>query len=166
MISEIFSVDSLLWSCLWQSTIFVGIGLGGSFILRHRSSRAHQVLFLSIIAAVIVPLMSILVKHLELGMFVADPAVIQPQAEDSMPVIDHEASGLISSLDIEHEPGPVEEHLPLAVSGSQSAEFPWRSVVLGGWIAASLILGARLLVMFVLGVRLLGLALPLECEKI
>ncbi len=71
MIRELFLSDFPLSSCVWQSTIFLVVGLVSSFILRHRSARAHQVLFLAMIAAVIVPIMSILVKHYELGLFVA-----------------------------------------------------------------------------------------------
>ena len=71
MISEVFSAETFFWSCLWQSTIFIAAGLLGSFILRHRSARAHQVLLLAIIAAVALPVISLLVKHYELGMFEA-----------------------------------------------------------------------------------------------
>jgi beta-lactamase regulating signal transducer with metallopeptidase domain/Leucine-rich repeat (LRR) protein len=166
MIRELFLSDFPLSSCVWQSTIFLVVGLVSSFILRHRSSRAHQVLFLAMMAAVIVPIMSILVKHYELGMFVAEPVVIQSRAEDVGRVGNYGAPGIISAENIEHKPGTIEKDLPSAMAGSESARFPWRSVVLYGWIAASLILAARLLVTFVLGVRLLGRALPLQCEKI
>ena len=156
MIRELFLSDFPLSSCVWQSTIFIVVGLVGSFILRHRSSRAHQVLFLAMIAAVIVPIMSILVKHYELGVFVAEPVVIQSQPENQV----------IPAENIEHNPGLTEKNLPPAITGSEIAEFPWRSAVLYVWIAASLILAARLLLTFALGVRLLGRALPLKCGRI
>ena len=44
-----------VWSCIWQSTVLVGAGLIGSFILRHRAARAHHILLLSMIAAVVGP---------------------------------------------------------------------------------------------------------------
>jgi len=166
MIRELFLGDFLLSSCVWQSTIFIMVGLVGSFILRHRSSRAHQVLFLAMIAAVIVPIMSILVKHYELGMFVAEPVAIQSPAEDLTGGSNYGAPGIISAENIEHNPGLIEKDLPSALAGSESAEFPLRSIVLYGWLAASLILATRLLVTFVLGVRLLGRALPLDCQRI
>jgi len=159
MIREIFLSDSLLWGCVWQSTIFLVVGLVVSFILRHRSSRAHQVLFLAMMAAVIVPIMRILVKHYEMGVFVAEPVVIQSPAEDW-------ATASISAEDIEHKPGPIEEILPSTMAVSESAKVPWRSVVLCGWIVASLILAIRLFITFMLGVRLLGRALPLDCQRI
>jgi len=166
MIRELFLGDFPLSSCVWQSTIFLVVGLVGSFILRHRSARAHQVLFLAMIAAVIVPIMSILVKHYELGMFVAEPVVIQSRAEDVGRVGNFGAPGIISTEDIEHKPGTIEKDLPPATLASETTKFPWRSVVLYGWITASLILAARLLLTFALGVRLLKRALPLQCEKI
>ncbi|HUU20801.1 MAG TPA: ankyrin repeat domain-containing protein [Sedimentisphaerales bacterium] len=166
MIGEIFLRGFSLSSCIWQSTIFIVAGLVGSFILRHRSSRAHQVLFLAMIAAVIVPIMSILVKHYELGVFVAEPVAIQSPAEDLTRGSNYGAPGIISAENFEHNPGLIEKDLPSAMAGSESAEFPWRSVILYVWIAASLILFARLLITFMLGVRLLGRALPLECERI
>jgi len=112
MIRELFLSDFSLSSCVWQSTIFLVVGLVGSFILRHRSARAHQVLFLAMIAAVIVPIMSILVKHYELGMFVAEPVVIQSRAEDVGRVGNFGAPGIISTEDIEHKPGTIEKDLP------------------------------------------------------
>ncbi len=166
MIRELFLSDFSLSSCVWQSTIFIVVGLVSSFILRHRSSRAHQVLFLAMMAAVIVPIMSILVKHYELGMFVAEPVVIQSRAEDVGRVGNFGEPGIISAEEIEHKPGAIEEILPSTMAVSESAEFPWRSVVLYGWITASLILATRLLVTFVLGARLLGRALPLDCQRI
>jgi len=166
MIREIFLRDVSLSSCVWQSTIFIVVGLVSSFILRHRSSRAHQVLFLSMIAAVIVPIMSILVKHYELGLFVAEPVAIQSPAKDLTGGSNYGAPGIISAENIEHNPGLIEKDLPSALAGSERAKLPWRSVVLCGWIVASLILAARLLVTFVLGVRLLGRALPLDCQRI
>lgn len=166
MIRELFLSDFSLSSCILQSTIFIVVGLVVSFILRHRSSRAHQVLFLAMIAAVIVPIMSILVKHYELGVFVAEPVVIQSSAEDWATASDYGASGVISAENIEHKPGPIEEILPSTMAVSESAKFPWRLVVLYAWIAVSLILATRLLVTFVLGVRLLGRALPLDCHRI
>jgi len=166
MIRELFLGDVSLSNFVWQSMIFIMVGLVSSFILRHRSSRAHQVLFLAMIAAVIVPILSILVKHYELGMFVAEPVVIQPQSEDSATANNYEASGLFSAENIEHKPAPIEETAVLAMPGSQSTKFSWHSVLLSGWIATSLILAARLLATFILGVRLLSHAPPLDCKRI
>jgi len=163
MTSEIFSAESFLWSCLWQSTIFLVTGLLASFLLRRHSARAHRVLFLAMIAAVIVPTASLLVKHYELGVFVAEPAIIQPLTENRAI---YETTGIISNEAIERSPNPINENLYSAPAVSGTAKFPWRSALLYAWIAASLILAVRLLVTFVLGARLLRRALPLNSDKI
>ncbi len=163
MTGQIFSAESFLWSCLWQSTIFIVAGLLGSFLLRRHSARAHRVLFLAMIAAVIVPAASLLVKHYELGLFVAEPAVIQPPIENRAI---HEATGIISNKAPELSLAPINQDMRTAITSSGTAKFPWAAVLLCAWIAASLILAARLLVTFVLGARLLGRAMPLDCREI
>ncbi|MHC4595535.1 MAG: M56 family metallopeptidase [Planctomycetota bacterium] len=165
MIGELFSQSTLLWNCAWQSTACVVLGLASSYVLRRRPGRAHQVLFLSMIAAVIVPIMSILVKHYELGLFVAEPVVLQSQPQDRPTASNYGAHGIIPVENIEHKPAPIGENSAPVMAGSQSAKFPWRSVVLSVWITASSILATRLLVTFVLGVRLLSRATPLGCER-
>jgi hypothetical protein len=42
MIRELFLGDFSLSSCVWQSTIFLVVGLVSSFILKHRSARAQE----------------------------------------------------------------------------------------------------------------------------
>jgi beta-lactamase regulating signal transducer with metallopeptidase domain len=163
MISEIFSAESFFWSGIWQSTVFIAAGLLGSFIIRHRSARAHQVLLLAIIAAVIVPIMSILVKHYELGLFTARLALIQPQPEDQ---IIYDTTEITSVENIEHKSGTVEKDLTSVINASESTKFPLRSVILYGWLITSLILTARLLITFILGARLLARAIPLDCDRI
>jgi beta-lactamase regulating signal transducer with metallopeptidase domain len=121
------------------------------------------VLFLAMIAAVIVPSVSILVKHYELGIFVAEPAAIQPPIDDRAI---YETTGTFSNEAIERSLTPINKDLHSAMAVSKAAKFPWRSALIYAWIAASLILTARLLVTFVLGVRLLGRALPLNSDKI
>jgi len=144
--------------------LLVVVGLAASFLLRRRSSRAHQILLLSIVAAVIVPAISALVKHCELGVFVAEPVVVQSQLEDQTVAGDYSSFGPVAE-DFVYEPGPIEVGSPPVTAGSQSAPIPWACIALYGWIAASLLLAIRLLVTFVLGVRLLGRAQPLDCAK-
>jgi beta-lactamase regulating signal transducer with metallopeptidase domain len=163
MTGEIFPAESFLWSCLWQSTIFLAAGMLGSFILWRCSARAHRVLLLAMMAAVIVPGASILVKYYELGMFIAKPAVNQAPVESN---IIHEATGIIPEETIEHSPALVNQDSHQAMTGSGTAKFPWRSALSYAWIAASLVLVIRLLVTFVLGVRLLRRAMPFDHEKI
>jgi beta-lactamase regulating signal transducer with metallopeptidase domain len=163
MTGEIFSAESFVWSCLWQSTIFLVTGLSGGFLLRRRSARAHRLLFLAMMAAIIVPAASIFVKHYDLGMFTAKPPVIQPMSESH---VIHETTGIISSNVTKSSPAPINRDSHPIMTGSNTVEFPWRSALLYVWIAASLILVVRLIVTFVLGVRLLRRAVPLDCDKI
>jgi len=69
MIRTLLLPNVSLWGCLWQSTLFAILGLAGSFLLRRRPARAHQVLLLAVMAAVLVPVLSGVVRHFNLGIF-------------------------------------------------------------------------------------------------
>ncbi len=166
MTSEIFSANFSLWVCAWQSTIFLVAGLLGSFLLWRHSARAHQVLLLSMIAAVIAPVASALVKRYELGVFAAKPPVIESPSERWVTSDSRGATGIVATEDVERDPASVSEVTSLSVSVSRAAKFPWRFVLLCGWVAANSILAVRLLASFILGVRLLGRAMPLSCDRI
>ncbi|MDH4240325.1 MAG: hypothetical protein OEW48_12250, partial [Phycisphaerae bacterium] len=77
----IASENAFLWSYLWQSTAFITAGLAISFAFRRRPCRAHHVLLLSIIAAVIVPIGTASVKHFGLGLFAGEPVKIRRPVE-------------------------------------------------------------------------------------
>jgi hypothetical protein len=81
MISELFLDSTFLWGCVWQSTSFALVGLIGSFLLRRRPARASQVLLMALIAAVTVPTMGALVRHFELGVFVAEPIRLEVERQ-------------------------------------------------------------------------------------
>jgi beta-lactamase regulating signal transducer with metallopeptidase domain len=163
MTGEILSAGYFLWSCLWQSTIFLIAGLLVSFLLRRHSAKAHRVLLLAMIAAIIVPAARILVKHYDLGIFIAKPAIIQPPSEFH---VIHEATDVIPDESIEHSPASINRDSSSATTGSDALKFPRPSVLLYAWIAVSLILIVRLLVTFIIGTRLLRRAMPLDCDKI
>lgn len=166
MISEIFSTEPFFWTCLWQSTIFIVAGLLGSFILRRHSARAHQVLFLAMIAAVTVPVLSKFVKHYKLGLFTTKPSVLQEQSEYQPVTSNITTTEIIPPEDIGNKPSTAEMDLTSAITVSQNTKFPLHEVVLYSWLAASLILAARLAITFILGIRLLGRAMPLDCDRI
>jgi len=108
MIGELFSGHDFLWTCAWQSTACVVAGLLLSFALRRRPARAHQVLLLAMVAAVAVPTMSVLVRHLDLGLLSAQPVAVEPEKESILPVsttIVPEISALSAT---EYVPEPVE----------------------------------------------------------
>jgi len=162
MIRELFLEDISLWGCVWQSTLFAVIGLAGSFLLRRRPARASQVLFLAMIAAVLVPTMSILVKHFELGMFEAEPITLEPEVVVDALAIDYESSMSVSRPEVSMGAG----ELASAKTSSGSTKVSWRMIVLYGWMIATLILLGRLLVAFVSGVLLLRRAQFRGCEQI
>ena len=175
MISEISSVNSLLWTIIWQSTLFLTVGLFLSFIMRHHSARAHRVLLLSITASVLVPLMTILVRHLGLGIFEAGSVEVQAAIEEP----GYETSTepfIISPTQMFLQPRHLVQNTLLTESTEETIAVPsvfdtffrqnWRLVLLFGWLAMSFILTARLLVTFLLGVCLLNKAEPLDCDRV
>ena len=166
MIRELLLKDFSWWSVAWQSTLFAVVGLVGSFLLRRRPSRSCQLLFLAVIAAVLVPTMSILVKHFEMGLLAAEPTVLKPDRPNEVTVSLYEAPVALPLMDI-----PVE--LPAGVAepagtkaGSGSINVPWQTIAMYGWMAAALILMGRLLVAFIGGIRLLRAAQLCGCEQI
>ncbi|MEJ2701521.1 MAG: M56 family metallopeptidase [Sedimentisphaerales bacterium] len=173
MIHALFLEETSLWCWAWQSTLFVVIGLVGSFLLRRRPARACQTLFLALVAAVIVPVMSVLVSHLGLGLFAAEPMGYEPQVSYDVVAIDHEfpeaAPPLVTGTDVE----PVEPQVdaapvpPVPVKAvSDGAGLPWRLVLLYGWLIAALILLGRLLIALAGGVHLLRRSKPHDSEQI
>ena len=166
MTSEILSQNASLWVFIWQSTVCIAAGLAASFALIRRPALAHQVLLLAMLAAVIVPVMSILVKHYELGVFIAEPAAAQSKFEGGIETNRYERSAATVTEVAKHRPALVEEHLPSAAINSERVKFPWNVVLLRGWLITSLILLVRLLITFFRGVRLLDRSAPLDCQWI
>lgn len=173
----IASENAFLWSYLWQSTAFITAGLAISFAFRRRPCRAHHVLLLSIIAAVIVPIGTTSVKHFGLGLFAGKPVKIHRPAEsvaNYMP-IDNEFDvtglppiihGYTEVAQIKSAPIPAHEYSSPAVASSQSYEFPWRKVLFWSWVTISLILSLRLTFVFAMGVGMLGRVVPTDGTRI
>jgi len=167
MNSEIFSAFFALPAFIWQSTFFIIAGLIGSFILRRRSARAHQVLLLSVIAAVTVPGMSELVRHLELGLLTVKPTVRRAAQAEILPATFQEAPA-IAPATAEIPPEPIVQATTSVApqNSSHVIVIPWRKVIMCSWLIAMLILLSRLIICFLQGVRLLGRALPMKCGKL
>ena len=162
MIRELFMEDLSLWSFVWQSTLFAVIGLASSFLLRRRPARGCQVLFLAMVAAVLVPAMSVLVKHFELGLFTEDPISL-PSVVKDIPV---EAFVVPASSETQTEEYEGVTDLELTEAGSGSANMPWHMIALYGWMIVTLILLGRLFAAFVSGVCLMQRAKSQVCEQI
>jgi beta-lactamase regulating signal transducer with metallopeptidase domain len=162
MILELLPENLSLWTIAWQSTLFVVIGLAGSFLLRHRPARASQVLFLAIISALLLPTMSMLVSHYELGLFTEKPIAL-PSFDIVIPAVTPE---ILPAPEIQPAEFTVQKDFALTDSGSTSIRIPWRLIALYVWILATLILLGRLFVAFVSGIRLLRRAQSDRCEYI
>ncbi len=164
------SENGFLWSCVWQSTVCVLVGLSLSFALRRRPCRAHRVLFLAIVAAVVVPLMSAGVKRFGLGLLKPKSVLVIVQ-EEIEPVSNYDLIRPAPREVFEYSGGgqqePVEVHEEAeAVIIQEPLLIPWREIFLWGWITASVVLICRVVFSMVFGVRVLGRGVPLECAEI
>lgn len=126
MIRELFLEDLSLWGCIWYSTLFAVIGLSGSFLLRRRPARASQVLFLAIIAAVLLPAMSVLVRHFGLGILVEEPITLT-SFRIEMPA---ETPEILFAPEIQPAALEVPTDFTLAEKSLWDIVIPWRLIVL------------------------------------
>ena len=126
MILELFQENLSLWTVAWQSTLFAVMGLAGSFILRRRPARSSQVLFLAIIAAVLLPAMSLLVRHFGLGLLVEEPIVL-PSFEIE---IHAETPEILLAPEIQPAAFAVPADFAFAESGSEAIKIP---CCMAGW---------------------------------
>jgi beta-lactamase regulating signal transducer with metallopeptidase domain len=166
MMSGEFFQNAFLWSCLWQSVLCLAAGLVCSIIFRRRPSRAHGLLLMGMMAAVLVPLMSATVKHLELGLFAAEPTGTQSE-RPARAVREYEPANHVFFAELEPEPSmPEEGPAPATTVRSYCFDIPWRQAGLWAWAAASMVLVLRLVVTFFCGLRLLAKATPLACMRI
>jgi ankyrin repeat protein len=177
MIAQKLSETAFLWSFFWQSTAFLTAGFVISFALRRRPCRAHHILLLSIIAAVIVPVGTATVKHSDLGLFVGEPVKthrpVEPVAnyisienefdDTGQPILEN---GHTEVAQIKSAPAPPYEYPYPVIASSQGYEFPWRKSLLWGWVVASLILSLRLVFVFAMGVGMLRQASPTDNTRI
>jgi hypothetical protein len=75
--------DVLIWgefmlpALLLKSAVCIAGGLLASSVLRHRAARAHQVLLLATIAALLAPAASLFVRHYGLGLLPAETVDIE-----------------------------------------------------------------------------------------
>ena len=173
MIRALFLEQWSLWTWVWQSTLFALVGLVGSFLLRRRPARACQGLFIAMIAAVLVPIMSAWVGHFGLGLFAPDQVTHEPEITSPVFAMDYEALAAVLPADVQFDAKPADvqaEVMPVepapVKAAPQSIDIPWRLVLLYGWMIATFILLGRLFVAFVGGVCLLRGAQSPCCERI
>ncbi len=77
--------NALFFDILWQSGLFLMVGLVASVALRRRPARAHRVLLLAILGAVVTPLCSQLVRREGWGLWSATVSIFAGSADRLKP---------------------------------------------------------------------------------
>ena len=163
--TRLFSQTDIVTNCLLYGTICLGVGLISAWLFRGSAARAHQVLLLAMVAAVIVPVMSTLVSHYEIGIISVDsaPAQVGEAASTIMADLVVPATVEFSEPELQYGYVAVERDYSesaVSVVVPPAPSLAWRSILLGLWFAASAILLIRLAITFVLGRGLLKNAVP------
>ena len=152
MISEIFAEHLWLWPLAWQSTLCLAAGLGGSVLLRRHAVRAHQILLLGLVAAVLIPALSQIVERNEWGLLVAERAVANPRRQPVAAPTDFAIPDRPMATEPISVPPPARD--PEAAPAPANTRFDWTRAVLPAWLAISSALLLRLVIQFLLGRRL------------
>ena len=162
----------LLRSFIWQSTAFVLAGLLASYILRRNPARAHQALLTAVVAALLAPAFSQLVRHYGLGLLAGSPTAVAAPAAEAYPIDDditipqpiisnfYRTVAAADDYPRNHE---FTASSPISVRPSGIA---WRTFLAWAWIAVSAALLFRLVVTFALGLRLLRRSTALGSPRI
>lgn len=158
MIGEIVVQDLGEVRLLLQVTGCAALGLTGSYLLRHRAARAHQVLLVGLLAAALLPALYILVARFELGALAARPASVPQGAyeqwiNEKTSVTEALAAAAITQTSIQPATTePAASRLTLTVGAGR---IPSRRVLLACWAAATALLLGHLVARFALGLRVL-----------
>lgn len=160
MISEVLTQHPWLWPLAWQSTACLTAGLAGSVLLRRHPARAHQLLLLSLIAAILIPALSHTVRQNQWGLFVAERTVAIHEAQPFIAPPDLATAAPAPTSDAAADPTR-----PAAIPGTPApagARFRWDVVLPVLWLGAGLILLLRLIARLLLGLRLVRQSEPVE----
>jgi len=165
MMGEMVSEYPLWLLLLMQGTACLVLGLVGSYALKRRASRAHQVLVFALLAAVLMPAAYLGVRHFELGVLAAEaPGAIEtPRAPQ--PVAAEVWTEAPEAEAVEPATVAVETPTPArapSVDLARALHLPWRVILLTCWAIAMLALATRLALRFILGVFLLRNARPVD----
>lgn len=160
MMRELFLRDLSLWDCLWQSTAFAALGLIAGWLLRRHPARAYHVLLLAMTTAVAIPLLSAVVKHFDLGAFVAK----RPELSYALPEIALAVPATAPDAGAT-QPAPPKP-MPAGVVESAALRIPWQMILRCGWLAVTLALLGRLIATFLYGVRLVRHASRVRREDV
>ena len=166
--------DTNLWTVLLlQATGCLVAGLALSYLPGRRAARAHQVLLLALLAAVLTPGLYLVVKHFELGLLTTAAPVHKPAAPldepaDVLAVADASITGPLLTASPAGGPA-IEPSTPgttPAIRRAGAGNVPWIGIFLVCWAVASSVLLGRLVLRFALGLRLLGRSESLSSQRL
>jgi beta-lactamase regulating signal transducer with metallopeptidase domain len=171
--------ESIIWDCLWQATLLLGVGLGASAGLARRPARVHRFLVLAILATLVTPVLAMAARHGGLGLLT--PTAESPSMHSSTgasptsvavesPLVDHvtipsqalaqvtriaDAREVVTPHKAAHSDHPGGNQARLAYAG-------WRTLASGGWLILVGLAVVRLGTSLFLGLRLVCRARPLK----
>jgi beta-lactamase regulating signal transducer with metallopeptidase domain len=157
---------SLSWDLLWQSSLFLTAGLAASQALQKTPARAHRLLLLAILAALLTPLLSQGIHKSGWGILrSAEPAL--PPAEGPV-ILTHgfqapPVTPAVGSIPV--RPRPVDPSLARAATNEAAPAPPvlmanslvpsWKQIALGSWMLLSGLAIVRLASSFGRGLRMI-----------
>ncbi len=174
------SGGSFFLDCLWQSTLCLGLGWAASWLWKRHPSRAHRILLVAIIAALLTPPLSQVIRQCGWGILERAP---DPPAARGSPAIRNAEPGPRAAAASESaarqdgewsmaapiESPPVEDRAlqgslpaPRPGAGRNGKEpflapaVPLRGAALGAWCCLTLLAAARLAAGFIRGRRLVA----------
>ena len=152
MIGEMLSVNSMSLRLALQATACLALGLTGSYLLRHRAARAHQVLLLGLVSAIVLPALYFMVGHLGIGVLAPQDAASAEETAVPWTVgtTDAEAGLAVAPARTSAQTPPAAIAMPTPITAVPTHPMPTarvspRDVLLTCWLAASCILLGHLL---------------------
>ncbi len=182
MLEAIRPGESILWDCIWQSTVFLGVGLGASVTLARRPARAHRFLVLAMLAALAAPILAQGARLCGWGLLTrsAESPATRIAAGARTPSIAIEPPAIarvsLPSSAIA-QPASAEGIGATQLAGQRAAVIAdatfrrhqmvgWRALALSGWLILSGLAVARLVTSLFLGVSLVRRARLLNDETL
>jgi beta-lactamase regulating signal transducer with metallopeptidase domain len=165
MIRDILTQHPWFWALIWQSTACLAVGLVGSILLRRRPARAHQLLLLSLVAAILIPVLSHAVKQNQWGLFVAEQTVSLREAQPFFVETDPATAAPTPASDTAAGPGdPIVT--PSETAAPAMPGFQWQTALPLLWIGATSALLLRLIARLFLGLSLVRRSAPARSRPI
>jgi beta-lactamase regulating signal transducer with metallopeptidase domain len=184
MFEALHQGGSLARDSLWQSTMFLGLGLAMSMVLARRPARAHRCLLLAMLAALVSPILTQAVRREGWGLFApamepdafagsssSAPPVARASRPVSAPPPVVRARSLPPTQVAEPEAldRPKATHRPSKLADlahRPPAPIAWRTLVAGVWLTLAGLAALRLVFGVILGVNLVRRARIVKSETL